>query len=180
MIPHTEQLEGLDGATSVKGGGDNHGNCCGVGLLKLGRGFPPNDAALSEAVGVRSLFAESASLSPVANNKSSKKRIEIAERNRLQNRSYKSGLRTLMKRCLTACSSYSQEPNEEARAVVQSSLNAAFSKIDKAVKVGVVHRNTGAHQKSRLSVAVKQALEPGRAPAAGSDAAEAPVPAAAT
>ena len=58
--------------------------------------------------------------------------------------------------------------------MVQSSLNAAFSKIDKAVKVGVVHRNTGANQKSRLSVAVKQALEPGRAPAAAVDAAEAP------
>ena len=39
-------------------------------------------------------------------------------------------------------------------------MNAAFSKIDKAVKVGVVHRNTGANQKSRLSVAVKKVLEP--------------------
>jgi small subunit ribosomal protein S20 len=34
----------------------------------------------------------------VANNKSSKKRIEIAERNRLRNRSYKSAVRTLIKR----------------------------------------------------------------------------------
>ena len=33
----------------------------------------------------------------VANNKSSKKRVEIAERNRLRNRTYKSSLRTLMK-----------------------------------------------------------------------------------
>jgi small subunit ribosomal protein S20 len=95
----------------------------------------------------------------VANNKSSKKRIEIAERNRLHNRSYKSGMRTLMKRCLTACSAYGQDPNADARAAVQSSLNAAFSKIDKAVKVGVVHRNTGANQKSRLSAVVKKALE---------------------
>ena len=38
----------------------------------------------------------------VANNKSAKKRIEIAERNRLRNRTYKSSLRTLMKRCFTA------------------------------------------------------------------------------
>ena len=43
---------------------------------------------------------------------------------------------------------------------VQTTLSAAFSKIDKAVKVGVIHRNTGAHQKSRLSAAVKQAVEP--------------------
>ncbi|MFM7313160.1 MAG: 30S ribosomal protein S20 [Cyanobium sp.] len=96
----------------------------------------------------------------MANNKSSKKRIEIAERNRLRNRTYKSALRTLMKRCFAACQAYSQQPGDEARTTVQSSLNAAFSKIDKAVKVGVLHRNTGANQKSRLSVAVRKVLEP--------------------
>jgi len=99
----------------------------------------------------------------VANNKSSKKRIQIAERNRLRNRTYKSALRTLMKRCFSACQAYNQQPGDEARASVQSSMNAAFSKIDKAVKVGVLHRNTGANQKSRLSVAVKKVLEPAAA-----------------
>ena len=39
-------------------------------------------------------------------------------------------------------------------------MNAAFSKIDKAVKVGVLHRNNGAHQKSRLSATVRKVLEP--------------------
>ena len=96
----------------------------------------------------------------MANNKSSKKRIEIAERNRLRNRTYKSALRTLMKRCFTACSAYGQKPGEEAKAAVQTTMSAAFSKIDKAVKVGVLHRNTGANQKSRLSAAVKKAVEP--------------------
>ena len=96
----------------------------------------------------------------MANNKSSKKRIEIAERNRLRNRTYKSALRTLMKRCFTACTAYGQEPAAAAKTAVETSLNAAFSKIDKAVKVGVLHRNTGANQKSRLSAAVKKALEP--------------------
>lgn len=96
----------------------------------------------------------------MANNKSSKKRIQIAERNRLQNRSYKSAVRTLVKRCLTAASAYSQESGEDAKHAVQVSLSAAFSKIDKAVKRGVLHRNTGANQKSRLSAAVKMAIEP--------------------
>lgn len=96
----------------------------------------------------------------MANNKSSKKRIEIAERNRLRNRTYKSSLRTLMKRCFTACTAYSQGPDATAKEAVQVSMRAAFSKIDKAVKVGVMHRNTGAHQKSRLSTAVRQAVEP--------------------
>ncbi len=96
----------------------------------------------------------------MANNKSSKKRVLIAERNRLHNRSYKSAVRTLMKRCFSACDAYSKEPGDAAKEAVQSTMNAAFSKIDKAVKVGVLHRNNGAHQKSRLSAAVKQAVEP--------------------
>ncbi len=100
---------------------------------------------------------------PVANNKSSKKRILVAERNRLHNRTYKSAVRTLLKRAFTAVSAYSQEPGEATKAAVQTSVNAAFSKIDKAVKVGVLHRNTGANQKSRLSAAVKKTLEPAQA-----------------
>ena len=96
----------------------------------------------------------------MANNKSSKKRVQIAERNRLHNKTYKSALRTLMKRCFTACNAYTANPGDEAKATVKASMSAAFSKIDKSVKVGVLHRNNGAHQKSRLSTAVKQAIEP--------------------
>ncbi len=112
----------------------------------------------------------------MANNKSSKKRIEIAERNRLRNRTYKSAVRTLMKRCLTACAAYGQSPGGEAREAVQKTMSAAFSKIDKAVKVGVLHRNTGANQKSRLSVAVRRVLEPAAATGASSAAAAAVAP----
>ena len=69
-------------------------------------------------------------------------------------------MRTLMKRCLTACVAYEQGPGEDEKATVKKNMNDAFSKIDKAVKRGVLHRNTGANQKSRLSLAVKQAIEP--------------------
>ena len=96
----------------------------------------------------------------MANNNSAKKRIEIAERNRLRNRSYKSSMRTLMKHCFSACDASGSAPGEEAKASVQASLREAFSKIDKAVKVGVLHRNNGANQKSRLSSAVRKVLEP--------------------
>ncbi|MED5263719.1 MAG: 30S ribosomal protein S20 [Cyanobacteriota bacterium] len=96
----------------------------------------------------------------MANKKSSKKRVQIAERNRLENKSYKSAMRTLMKRCFSACRKYSQQPGESAKTNVKASIDSAFSKIDKAVKRGVLHRNTAAHQKSRLSAAVKQAIEP--------------------
>jgi len=65
-----------------------------------------------------------------------------------------------MKRCFSACLSYKAEPNEQAIKDVQKSMDHAFSKIDKAVKRGVLHRNTGANQKSRLSAAYKQVAEP--------------------
>ncbi len=95
----------------------------------------------------------------MANNKSAKKRIQIAERNRLENKSYKSAMRTLMKRCLTAFGSYKVEPSDELRLDIQKSMNDAFSKIDKAVKRGVLHRNNGANQKSRLASAFKKAVD---------------------
>ncbi len=64
-----------------------------------------------------------------------------------------------MKRCFTACDSYLEKPGEETKEIAQKNLNAAFSKIDKAVKRGVLHRNTGANQKARISSAFKKALD---------------------
>ena len=95
----------------------------------------------------------------MANTNSAKKRIQIAERNRLENKNYKSTVRTLMKRCFSACETIDKEPGDEAKADLQKTFNSAFSKIDKAVKKGVMHRNTGANQKSRLSVALKKVLK---------------------
>ena len=95
----------------------------------------------------------------MANINSAKKRIQIAERNRLQNKTYRSAVRTLMKRCLVACGDFKKEPGDENKLALQGTLNAAFSKIDKAVKRGVLHRNTGANQKSRLSSAFKEATK---------------------
>jgi len=46
----------------------------------------------------------------VANNKSAKKRIQIAERNRLINKSYKSTVRTLTKKTLENCEKYKKNP----------------------------------------------------------------------
>ncbi len=65
-----------------------------------------------------------------------------------------------MKRCFLACSEYMQKPEDSTKESIQASMNSAFSKIDKAVKRGVLHRNTGAHQKARISSAVKRAFEP--------------------
>ena len=94
----------------------------------------------------------------VANNKSAKKRIQIAERNRLINKSYKSTVRTLTKKTLENCEKYKKEPNDENKNLVKTSLNKAFSLIDKAVKKNVLHNNTGANRKSKINNFVKTTL----------------------
>ena len=91
----------------------------------------------------------------MANNKSAKKRISIAERNRLINKSYKSTVRTLTKKTLEYCEKYKKDPNEENKDLVKLSLNKAFSLIDKAVKKNVLHKNNGANRKSKINNFVK-------------------------
>ena len=94
----------------------------------------------------------------MANNKSAKKRIQVAERNRLVNKSYKSSLKTLTKKTIANCEKYKQEPNSDNKDVVLVSLNKAFSIIDKAVKKNVLHKNNGANKKSRINRLVKDFL----------------------
>ena len=94
----------------------------------------------------------------MANNKSAKKRIQVAERNRLINKSYKSTVRTLTKKTFENCEKYKKQPNAENKNLVQSSLNIAFSLIDKAVKKNVLHKNNGANKKSRINKIVKTTL----------------------
>lgn len=92
----------------------------------------------------------------MANIKSAIKRIEIAERNRLRNKAYKSAVKTLMKKYLAVVGEYKANPNQEAKEAVDQALSAAYSKIDKAVKHRVLHRNNGARKKARLANAIKQ------------------------
>ena len=91
----------------------------------------------------------------MANNKSAKKRIQIAERNRLINKSYKSTVKTLTKKTLENCENYKKEPNEENKNLVIKSLNRTFSLIDKAVKKNILHKNNGANKKSKINKSVK-------------------------
>ena len=94
----------------------------------------------------------------MANNKSAKKRIQIAERNRLVNKSYRSTVRTLTKKTLENCEKYKNNPNEDNKNLVKTSLNKAFSLIDKAVKKNVLHKNNGANRKSKINNLVKTTL----------------------
>jgi small subunit ribosomal protein S20 len=96
----------------------------------------------------------------MANIKSALKRIQIAERNRLQNRFYKSAVRTLMKKYFVALEDYGESPSSEKLEAVNQRMSEAYSKIDKAVKRGVFHRNNGARKKSRLAKALKRHTAP--------------------
>ncbi|MEM9806525.1 MAG: 30S ribosomal protein S20 [Cyanobacteria bacterium P01_D01_bin.56] len=92
----------------------------------------------------------------MANIKSAMKRIQITERNRLRNKSYKSAVKTLTKTYYAALSEYASDPSEGNKKVVDSSMSAAFSKIDKAVKRGSIHKNAAARRKSKLAHALRQ------------------------
>ena len=94
----------------------------------------------------------------MANNRSAKKRIQVAERNRLINKSYKSTVRTLTKKTLENCEKYTKDPNENNKNLVKTSLNKTFSLIDKAVKKNVLHKNNGAKRKSKINSFVKTTL----------------------
>ncbi len=91
----------------------------------------------------------------MANTKSALKRAKIAERNRLRNKAYKSAVKTLIKRYLSTVEVYAHNPTPELKQEVEVRMSAAYSKIDKAVKRGVLHPNNGARKKSKLAQKLK-------------------------
>ncbi|MDX1978501.1 MAG: 30S ribosomal protein S20 [Pseudanabaenaceae cyanobacterium bins.68] len=94
----------------------------------------------------------------MANIKSAIKRAKIAERNRLRNKSYKSAVKTLIKRYCEAVDIYKASPSDEALNAINQKMSLAYSKIDKAVKCGIIHPNTGARRKSNLAKLFKTAV----------------------
>jgi small subunit ribosomal protein S20 len=78
------------------------------------------------------------------NHKSAKKRVRQNEKRRAVNRSNRSGLRTQIKKLRSAISGTDQTLSQEL-------LNPTVSAIDKAVNKGILHKNTAARYKSRLT-----------------------------
>lgn len=79
----------------------------------------------------------------MANIKSSKKRIKIAERNRIRNVAQRSALRTYIKRYESALAA-----GDLAKA--EQELQLVVKKLDKAVTKGLIHKNKAARHKSKL------------------------------
>lgn len=80
----------------------------------------------------------------MANHKSAKKRVRQNEKRRAVNRTRRSSLRTQIKKLRAAVSGSDQNGAQEL-------LSPTVSAIDKAVNKGVLHKNTAARYKSRLT-----------------------------
>ena len=89
----------------------------------------------------------------MANIKSAIKRIDVTERNALENRLYKSNVKTFTNKYLTSLDEYKENPNPANLSIVTKNLSLTFSKIDKATKKNILHKNTAARKKSALTKA---------------------------
>ena len=83
---------------------------------------------------------------------SSIKRVRQTERRRLINQPRRSAAKTLVGKALQAVSN--NDSPEEIQAVVQRAASA----LDRAAKVGAIHRNAAARRKSRLMLKVNAVL----------------------
>ena len=85
----------------------------------------------------------------MANIKSAKKRVLVAQRNTERNTAFRTSIKTAIKKVLASAQSEDKKD-----------LNALLSKVyqlcDKAVSKGILHKNTAARRKSRLTKAVNK------------------------
>lgn len=83
------------------------------------------------------------------NHKSAEKRVRQNEKRRAINRSNMSRLRTQIKKLRTALASGNKQESREL-------LEPTISLIDKSVNKGLLHKNTAARYKSRLTMHVNE------------------------
>ncbi|MGH9942722.1 MAG: 30S ribosomal protein S20 [Pyrinomonadaceae bacterium] len=88
------------------------------------------------------------------NHKSAEKRMRQNERRRLINRGNRTRMRSQVKKLRAALTA------GDAGAL-QALLPETISMLDKSVQKGVIHRNTAARYKSRLTTRVNQAVTSG-------------------
>ena len=79
------------------------------------------------------------------NIKSAKKRVKVTETKTLQNKMFRTQLKTAMKKYEAAVAAGNI-------AEAQETYKAAVKKIDKAVAHGLIHKNTAAHKIGRAHV----------------------------
>ena len=85
----------------------------------------------------------------MANIKSAKKRVLIAEANRQRNVAFKTSIKTAVKKALALATG-------EDKDALNSAVSKVYQLCDKAVSKGILHKNTAARKKSRLVLAIKK------------------------
>jgi len=87
----------------------------------------------------------------MANTKSALKSIKKSKRNFLRNRSNRSAIRTIYKKCLLSIQNFNTDENIITNKLeIDKQFNYTFSKLDKAVKQGIYHKNKAARLKQSL------------------------------
>ena len=71
-------------------------------------------------------------------------------RNRMINRRYTSTIKTLFKLFTKKCKVSSEQTSTTTLEEIKQIINHLYSMIDKAVKKGILHKNTAARKKSKV------------------------------
>ncbi len=87
----------------------------------------------------------------MANIKSAKKRVLTARKNQERNFAFKTSIKTAVKKVLALVGKDEKE--------LQEALSKAYQLCDKAVSKGILHKNTAARKKSRLTRAINKLKE---------------------
>ena len=85
----------------------------------------------------------------MANIKSAKKRVLVAIRNTERNTAFKTSIKTAVKKVLAVAAS-------EDKTELNALLSKVYQLCDKAVSKGILHKNTAARKKSRLTKAINK------------------------
>ncbi len=79
------------------------------------------------------------------NIKSAKKRVKVIATKTLQNKMFKSQLRTIVKK-------YNAAVESGDKAAAAEAYKLAVKKVDQAVAKGILHKNNAAHKKSQFTL----------------------------
>jgi len=79
------------------------------------------------------------------NIKSAKKRVKVIAAKTLQNKMFKSQLRTIVKK-------YNAAVESGDKAAAADAYKLAVKKVDQAVAKGILHKNNAAHKKSQFTL----------------------------
>ncbi len=83
----------------------------------------------------------------MANSRSARKRVRSSDRKRVVNQIAKSKFKTAVKKVIISAENGGED--------LPLKISEAFSKIDKAAKIGAIHKNQASRRKSRLIKRVK-------------------------